>query len=453
MIDFKKINEVMCWQAYEGETDEAVFLRCSNRSDDLPAQEIIDIVYFGGLRRWAESLEVPTQEILYKRILSAMRRTISDTVFQDNRRLKSFPPFSNFFYFCQKIDRAGNIDSESKALSEIAWNGVICRRNIDVKTSKMFENPDKQKFDLAIQRIKTVYKYSDKDIDALRYFVCQTRHSEHNPSMNKCIYHWGDDKQTGKTTVAKVIVSILNGDVLENSGTYLSTLSRELQYNKHDIPKAALFNAVILDEAMPKDSRKSYGAVKSMLTNNSCDFDPKFKQVITVPCKRFYYFTSNDDIADFIQDAKERRMLPIHSTERPDQMSFEEIYKLWLEFCTNCEPESNWQTWYDSFDMVDGIATKDLNEIKNEILISGNTLFSTDAGTYVTAKQIANKLFKNEPTREQKKSVLEAMKQMFQLARLESNPANFTVSICRTKIYELNNEEETPIIDTSAMPF
>lgn len=442
MIDFKKINEVMCWDEYDGETDEDVFVRNGNHQNNLPSAEIIDIVYYGGLQKWAESLHVDSQEKLYKRILKAIRRTLSDPVFRDRKRMGSFPPFDNFFYYCQKIDRNGKIDNESHGISEVAWNGVICKRNIKENTDKIFLQPDKEKYLTAVKRIKSVYKYSDKDIEALRYFVCQTRHENHNPSMNKCIYHWGDDKQTGKTTVAKTIVTILNGDSLSNAGHYFSTLSRELQYNKHDVPKAALFNAVILDEAMPKDSRKSYGAVKSMLTNNSCDFDPKFKQVITLPCKRFYYFTSNDDVADYIQDAKERRLIAIHSTHMPTQMSFEDIYSLWFDFCTNCEPESNWQKWYDSFDFVDGLATKDLEEALAEIKLQGNTLFSINEGTYTTIKKVADKLFKNEPTREQKKTVSEAMEKLFSDCRLESNKSYFVLSECRRKLNEIENEEQ-----------
>ncbi len=432
----------MCWDAYDGETDEDVFIRNSNRIDDLPSSEVIDIVHAGGLQRWAENLKVDTAEALYHRIMMAMRRTISDKVFQDNRSLKTFPPFSNFFYYCQKIDRNGGLHKECAGLTNVAWNGVICRRNIKERTEVMFANPDSEKYKQAAAKVKQVYKYTDADIDSLRYFVCQTRHEEHNPSMNKCIYHWGDDKQTGKTTVAKIIVAILNGDTLEGAGAYLSTLGRELQYNKHDIPKAALFNAVILDEAMPKDSRKSYGAVKSMLTNNSCDFDPKFKDVITVPCKRFYYFTSNDDVSEFIQDAKERRLCSIHSVHKPEQMSFEDIYQLWFDFCTNCTPEENWQKWYNSFDFVDGLATKDLIEVKNEILLQGDSIFGVAAGTYTTAKQVANKIFKNEPTREQKRSVGEAMNALFGDCRLESNKSNYTVSLCRAKLYEIENGSE-----------
>lgn len=446
MINLQKVNDIMCWDAYAGETPEDVFIRNGNNLNALPSSEIIEIIHVGGLQRWAENLMVNSQSELYDMIFRAIRKCISEPVFNDKKKAEIFPPLQNFFIFCQNLDRRGGVHKESTGLSNVAWNGVICRRNITEKTALIFSNPNQKKYIKAAEKVKSVYKFSDKEIDALRYFVCQTRHEDHNPSLNKSIYHWGDEKETGKTTVAKVIVSILNGDVLKNSGIYSSKLNRELQYNKHDVPKAALYNAVFLDEVMPKDSRKSYGAFKAMLTDDSCDFDPKFKDIITVPCKRFYYFTSNDDVEEIVQDAKERRLISIHSKNKPVQLSFEDVYKLWFDFCTNCEPEEDWQKWYRSFDLVDGLATKDCNEMKNEILLKAFTIFGVNEGTYITVKNIASKLFKNEPTREQKKSVSEAMNELFSSCRLESNKAYYSISMCRqvaSSIEVVGNENIT----------
>ena len=449
---FSKINEIMCWDAYPGETPEDVFIRNGNNLNALPANEIIDIVHAGGLQKWAESLRVESQDELYNTIFKAIRKCISDSALNDKKKVEIFPPLQNFFIFCQNLDRRGSVHKESTGLANVAWNGVICRRNITERTAIIFANPDPKKYIKAAKKVKDIYKFTDTEIEALRYFVCQTRHKNHNPSLNKSIYHWGDEKETGKTTVAKVIVSILNGDVLKNAGIYSSKLNRELQYNKHDVPKAALYNAVFLDEVMPKDSRKSYGAFKAMLTDDSCDFDPKFKDIITVACKRFYYFTSNDDVEEVVQDAKERRLICIHSKVKPTQISFEEVYQLWFEFCTNCTPEDDWQKWYRSFEMVNGLATKDINEMKNELLLNAQKIFGINEGTYITVKNVASKLFKNEPTREQKKTVSEAMMALFSDCRLDSNKAYYSIAMCRRVAslsdVENNAGEQTELIQT-----
>ena len=436
MIDFKKIAEIMCWDVYDGETAEDVFVRKLCKIDALPSGEIIDIVYSGGLQKWAEMQIVTSEIALYNKVLRSIRKTTSEPVFQDKKRLEMFPPLANFFYYCQKLDRSGKTAIEAEAVADIAWNGVIQRRNLEIAVAKLFSTPpDKSKFDAISKKIREIWGFSAIEIDALRYFVCQTRHTNHNPSMNKNIYLWGKAKQTGKTTIARAIVTILNGAKFSEFGKFESTFATEMAFNDHDLPLAASYNAVLLDEAMPKDSKKSYGNTKRMLTSNSVNYNPKFRQIVNLVAKRFYFFTSNDDIQDYVQDATERRFFAINIERKPVQMSFDEIYNIWLEFCVNAVPEPNWQEWYDSFDFVSGLATKDLEEVISEIVLYGQAIFSAAEGaTYITAKKVADKLFKNEPTREQKKTVGEAMEKLFANCRLSSNKSYFTMSSCRAEL-------------------
>ena len=106
MTDYQKIIDVMCWNVYEGETPEQAFTR-EARNNTPPPNEVIDIVFAGGLQKWAESLEVNSERALYNRIIFAMRKTVSDPIFNDRARVNNFPPFANFFYYCQKLDRNG----------------------------------------------------------------------------------------------------------------------------------------------------------------------------------------------------------------------------------------------------------------------------------------------------------------------------------------------------------
>lgn len=453
---YSKVCELMCWDAFENETPEDVFIRNGNKLNDLPTTEVIDIVYIGGIHRWSESLNVKSQAELYSIVLNAMRKCLADPIFYDKKKIESFPILSNFFYYCQRLDRSGKTSSEAEAIADASWNGVICRRNLSENVSKIFKDgPDRQKYLDAVLKIRKIWGFSEKQVDAIRYFICQTRHEKHNPSMNKNIYLWSKAKQTGKTTIARAIVTILNGDKFDNYGKYESTLGTEMSYNAHDLPLAALYNAVLLDEAMPKDTKKSYGSIKRILTSSSCNYNPKFRQVINIKCKRFYFFTSNDDIIDFVQDDSERRFFAINIESKPIQNSFDDIYNLWLQFCINAEPESDWQKWYDSFDFVDGLATKDCNEIKNEIILNQNIYFGIEKGTYTTVKKIADQLFKNEPTREQKKSVGEAMNELFSTCRLESNKAYYSISMCRQKASSIeilgdeNLNQTVDVIDIS----
>ena len=82
---------------------------------------------------------------------------------------------------------------------------------------------------------------------------------------------------------------------------------------------------------------------------------------------------------------------------------------------------------------MDGLATKDRNEVRDEILLNYERIFHTDNGTYITVKKVASSICKNEPTREQKKSVSAAMKEMFSSCRMESNTAYYSISMCRQR--------------------
>ena len=462
MTNYEKIIKVMCWDSYDGESPEQTYQRKIGNAIP-PPNEIIDIVEVGGLQKWAEMLEVSSQVELYSKLLKAIRLTVADPIFNDRKLVNTFPPFANFFYFCQKLDRNGKTATEAEAIADIAWNGVICKRNNQNNIQQMFSvKPDADKYKAISEKIRQTWGFSEKEIDAFRYFVCQTRHEGHNPSLNKSIYLWGKKKGTGKTTVGRAIITILNGDKWDNYGIYESTLNKEMGYNDHDLPLAALYNCVFLDETVPKDSRKSYGGVKRMLTSNSFNYNPKFRQVLTIPCKRLYIFTSNDDIAEFIQDESERRFVSIEIDRSPDQLTFDEIYDIWKEFAVNCEPEEDWKEWYDSFALVNGLEKLNIDEVKNELFLRKEELFATmnGAGSYFTIKSLANALFKNEPTREQRHSVKSAVAELFHDCKTKSNDALYSKTLCRNRLLDIEAEkskgeiEETETDDNgSGLPF
>ena len=98
-IDLAKLREIMVWDKYKGQTEEEVFIRNGKNINDLPKhQEIIDIVHAGGLQKWAETLRVSSQKELYGRLMTAIRRTIAEPVFNNKKTVDAFPPLDNFFY-------------------------------------------------------------------------------------------------------------------------------------------------------------------------------------------------------------------------------------------------------------------------------------------------------------------------------------------------------------------
>ena len=441
MTDFKKIVDVMCWETFDDETPEQVFARNGNFLNSLPSSTVVDIVHAGGILKWAESQNVKSKKQLYDKIIFAARRTISDPVFQDKKRIDTFPPFANFFFYCQKIDRNGKLAQTAEDISDAAWL-TVCRRNLAENLNKMFSvAPDKQRFEAVKAKIMQIWDFTEKDVDAIRYFVCQTRHENHNPSLNKSLYFWGHEKQTGKTTIARALITILNGDEFDNFGTYESNFGKEMQFNDHDLPLSALYNAVLMDEAMPKDSRKSYGTFKQVLTSNSCYYNQKFMSIKHISCKRFYIFTSNTDVSEYIQDEKERRLYPKDFVKKPDFLTFDEIYKIWLEFAVNCEPEDDWKKWYDSFELVNGIEHINIKEVISELILNKESIFGSLQGTYTTVKRVASSIFKNEPNPDQRRIVTKAMERIFKGCKPDSNDSYYSIPKCRERLSEMNIED------------
>lgn len=452
----EKINKIMCWDG-EGSADD-IFRMNNGNINAIPNPRIVDVVYNGDLATWAENqFSAKSEDNLLSKIIKIVRLTVSEPVFLDRKKLNEFPPLANFYYYCQKLDRSGELIKKTKSIAEFAWVTSINHKKLEDNVNKYFSTPDKDKYKLAHDRLMDIYGFKAKDMDAFRFFVCQTLHIGHNPSMNKSLYLHGIRKQTGKTTTARALATILNGDKFDNFGQYESTLSTEMQYNEHDLPLGARYNAVILDESMPKDSRKAYGQIKQVMTSNSCKYNQKFGSITRIPCKRFYICTSNEPIVEFIQDKSERRFYAIEMKSKPKQISFEDIYQLWFDFCTNCEPETDWQKWYNSFEEVAGLAQLDMDDMWMEMIHLRNEIFPVNVGRIVstiTPKSASKLLYKGNPSRDQDKIIKMLFEEKFKGCTPPSNSKMYSIRKCR-EILDDEAERLTgePIEVAEDMPF
>lgn len=415
-IDYQKLCEIMMWEQYEGESYEDTFLRKEIKAHEVPPQLLIDVVHADGLEGWAKLNTFKSLTDLTNQIIRVFKFSIVNPINSNKRMQELFPPIYNFCTYATRMDRNGRIKSEAIKIAESAWWGEIAQQQLKEKTDKLFDSePCPKKYKEIAARVQEVWGFTDNEIEAFRYFVCQTRHENHNPSMNKSLFLWSGSKQTGKTTVARALAAVLNGETsLDGSGKFESTFNKEMQINDHDLPLAVQYNCVILDEAMPKDSSKSYGRVKSMLTSNSCSYNQKYGRIIPMKAKRFYIYTSNDDITDFIQDTSERRFIQILMNKMPKQISFDEIYDIWKTFAQNCTPEPDWQEWYNTFEDIDGLQKKDIDYFKNEILNNPfilNTIKNLN-GYSLTLKSFEDLLVRGKTTRDERKNLSLALESL-----------------------------------------
>ena len=412
----QKLCELMMWEVYEGETFDGVIARLEIKSQDMPPDDLIDVVHADGLSGWALCQKFESLEALNKAILRIFKIGVRSDINNNKDMRALYPPIYNFCCYANRIDRMGKMESEATKIAESAWYGELARIRLKEKTDEIFNvAPDLSKYESTVTRIMDIWGFDRKQIDAFRYFVCQTRQEDHNPSLNKSLYLSAKNKKTGKTTIARAIVAVLNGEKsIRDAEQFESTFNKEMQINDHDLPLAAQYNAVILDEAMPRDSRKTYGRVKSMLTSSTCSYNQKFGAISTIKVKRFYIYTSNDDISDFVQDDSERRFIQITMERIPKQIKFEEIYEIWKEFAQNCIPEENWQEWYDSFKDVDGVQRKDISYYKDEILYNPEIInvLKNMTGYKLSLKKLSDMLITGKSTRDERNVIKYAIIEM-----------------------------------------
>ena len=439
--NFKRLCKAMFWSKLEdAETWEEVAERNQVTSLNYPHSELIDVVYYNGVEVWAEFQDAESLEELQSNILKLFQLAISDKILSDKSSQKIFRRIYNFCIYADNLDRRGKLMSESEKIAGTTWWGNLAVKRLKSKTDKIFSaKPNKKEYQKITERIKEVWGFTDAEIDALRYFVCQTREENFNPSLNKSIYFWSEKKQTGKTSVARALASVLNGGTsVIDGGNYESTFNVELQLNPHDLPASCKYNCVILDEAMPKDSSKSYGRVKSMLTSNNVTYNQKFSRIQNLKAKRFYLFTSNEDVRQLIQDDSERRLIEIQMNDRPVQISFEEIYSIWKKFAQNCTPEKDWQEWYNSFNHVEGVERLDINYFHNELVNNDEILQSLEQRTTynVTLKTFEDFLCKGKPSRIERDRLRKALIELFGASNRKDG-VRWSRNQCVLKIKEL----------------
>jgi len=266
-----------------------------------------------------------------------------------------------------------NIDAKERwadSTANLYWFGSNAIRCITERLRKIMnveQSPDlylKAAIDL-----KECFGFSNLQIEMLKYFICQSRDGDCPSHKNKAIYIWGDNKNVGKTTIASTIVCILNGEKdISNARLYKSSMAQELGWESHTAPMICSCRAVLMDEAMPKDSSKSYGTFKDRITSDGVKVRFVFKNQIDIDAKANYVFTSNDPLEYFVQDKKERRFLEYHIEKKYSNLTYEKIYDVFLKFIQQCKRDRDWVEWSESMSddtEVKGIESKDIDDIRS----------------------------------------------------------------------------------------
>ena len=307
----------------------------------------------GTLSSWLEQFDFDTREEIEKAIRLFIRTVTLDD-YMRKKHLEEENPYAAavFTRYSKIMTDANRLDKYPVSLSGEIWHGGFSRKRLESRTAALFGSvtPDASKYVEACERIKRVYSLTDVDVEKIHFFVEQTKAGDKFPnSLRRMLYIWGSTMKTGKTTIATMLVSILNGDTDErNIARYSSNLAYEMQVKSFAVPKISECNAVLMDECFFADMGKMYADFKRFITSSNGHARLPYGQEFEWTGQPNYIATSNDSLQKFIKDWSDRRYLSVEFKAKPtERLSFEEIKALWAAFVLNSQRTKDWSAWAD----------------------------------------------------------------------------------------------------------
>lgn len=297
----------------------------------------------------------------------------SDRYLLNKRTRQDIPDAEILLTRAKRISSSADADRKTYAAAESLWLRKFERKELTRRREALFSgDKSSDKYFAAKKELERIYGYSDADMDAWRYFVCQALRDDADPALNRAVYLWSEEKMTGKTTVARIVAGILNGYPSWDEarrGAYLSDIPCELQFGAFDRPKATRYACVVMDEAFAgKSTSRYYGKFKTAITSDTAQVNIKFGSAVDIPCTRNYIFTSNNEISSVVADESERRMFAIRAN-RPEYCDYDKLYAVWLDYIVNAPDEADTAQWYlDTMPKVKGEAGVTKDDIRSAFL-------------------------------------------------------------------------------------
>lgn len=250
--------------------------------------------------------------------------------------------------FTDIYSKQAQIDKYPQAISGEMWHGDYARTKREKVVARMFDRPRYlTRYNAAYERLVACYGLSELDEKKLHFFVCQVRAGREFPdSLRRMLYLWGKTKKTGKTTLAKALVCVLNGsEDMEEYTKFSTTLQTEMQIKNFSVPKIAECRCAMMDECFFADMSKVYADFKKMITGRDGTARLPYGQEFRWQGLPNYISTSNEPLVAFIKDWNDRRYLSINFESEPKEtMTDGEVIELVKEYCVNA-PDIDFHEW------------------------------------------------------------------------------------------------------------
>lgn len=330
----------------------------SDRPSDLAAAFIAASERGDTMVAFLSQFDFDSREEIERAIVELCRAMCDDKWLGSKQTQTSIPSMKCLLRrFTDIFGKQSQIDKYPAAISGEMWHGNYARMRREKMVSSMFDRAkDLTRYNAAYERLVACYGLSEIDEKKLHFFVCQVRAGREFPdSLRRMLYVWGKKKKTGKTTLAKALVCVLNGsEDMERYAYFTTTLQTEMQIKGFAVPKIAECRCAMMDECFFNDMSKVYADFKKLITGRDGSARLPYGQEFTWQGLPNYIATSNEPLVNFIKDWNDRRYLSINLESEPAQkMTDSEVLDLVKDYCVNA-PDIDFHDFADDiFDASD----------------------------------------------------------------------------------------------------
>lgn len=330
----------------------------SDRPSDLAAAFIAASERGDTMVAFLSQFDFDSREEIERAIVELCRAMCDDKWLGSKQTQTSIPSMKCLLRrFTDIFGKQSQIDKYPAAISGEMWHGNYARMRREKMVRGMFDYAkDLTRYKAAYARLTACYGLSEIDEKKLHFFVCQVRAGREFPdSLRRMLYVWGKRKKTGKTTLAKALVCVLNGsEDMERYAYFTTTLQTEMQIKGFSVPKIAECRCAMMDECFFNDMSKVYADFKKLITGRDGSARLPYGQEFTWQGLPNYIATSNEPLVNFIKDWNDRRYLSINLESEPAQkMTDSEVLELVKDYCVNA-PDIDFHDFADDiFDASD----------------------------------------------------------------------------------------------------
>lgn len=377
----------------------------SDRPSDLAAAFIAASERGDTMVAFLSQFDFDSREEIERAIVELCRSMCDDKWLGSKQTQTSIPSMKCLLRrFTDIFGKQSQIDKYPAAISGEMWHGNYARMRREKMVRSMFDRAkDLTLYNAARERLTDCYGLSDTDEKKLHFFVCQVRAGREFPdSLRRMLYIWGKTKKTGKTTLAKSLVCVLNGsEDVEGYAYFCTTLQTEMQIKSFCVPKIAECRCAMMDECFFNDMSKVYADFKKLITGRDGSARIPYGQEFTWQGLPNYIATSNEPLVNFIKDWNDRRYLSINLESEPQQkMTDCEVLELIKDYCVNA-PDIDFHDFADDiFDASDerGEQTERADEFaldmqKEEFLAYINNANYVSGNRFAVENKISCKFF------------------------------------------------------------